>query len=164
MLSFDMTTLIDLIVMDHAKDLYLDARMKEAKLPAPATPGSGAIDLLAAEDAAIKPGDCVQVKTGLRMHMRDPNIAGMVLPRSGLGAKNGLVLGNLVGFIDNDYQGEILCFMWNRNTDGPIIHVIRGMKFAQMAFVPVYTPKFNLVEQFETQTVRGEGGFGSTGS
>lgn len=154
---------VDLIVMDHAKELYKE------NLPRLATPGSGAIDLLAAEDAVLYPGQTVGIRTGLRMHMQEPNVAAIVLPRSGLGAKNGLVLGNLVGFIDNDYQGEILCFMWNRNnsmvTQQPM-HIQKGMKFAQMAFIPFLTPNFRLLDtqEFSSVTERGTGGFGSTGT
>lgn len=166
---FGSNVYVDLIIMDHAKDLY----QGDNALPKPATSGSGAIDLIAAENAYIQPGQTVPVSTGLRFHMRDANVAAVVLPRSGLGAKHGLVLGNLVGFIDNDYQGEILCFMWNRN----FLHngvpnllkgipIKRGERFAQLAFIPFLSPKFNLIteKEFTNLTDRGSGGFGSTGS
>lgn len=160
---------IDLIVMDKAKDLY----PMEEPFPKVATAGSGAVDLIAAEDAYVMPGQTIAVSTGLKMHMRDPNVAAIVLPRSGLGAKKGLVLGNLVGFIDNDYQGEILCFMWNRNFEHggvpPVLKGIpikRGERFAQMAFIPFLTPMFKRIaaQEFSNLTDRGSGGFGSTGT
>lgn len=149
---------VDLIIPEEMRQWYATG------VPAPATPGSGAVDLFAAEDVFLAAGQCLPVKTGLRMHMRTPGIAAVVLPRSGLGAKNGLVLGNLVGFIDNDYQGEIICYMWNRNpfVGGERITIQRGMKFAQMAFIPYLVPNFRVVEKFEENTIRGTGGFGST--
>lgn len=106
-------------------------------------------------------GQCLPVKTGLRMHIKEPGWCAIIAPKSGLGSK-GLILGNTIGLIDNDYQGEILCYMLNRIPHGKLF-IEKDMKFAQMFFVPYAVPMFKLVESFAEETSRGEGGFGSTG-
>lgn len=131
-------------------------------LPTYATPGSAGLDLRACLDDAIRlaPGQTVLVPTGLAIHIGDPNLAAMILPRSGLGHKHGVVLGNLVGLIDSDYQGQLMISVWNR---GAIEFQIEpGERLAQMVFVPVIQADFNLVEDF-TNSERGEGGFGHSG-
>lgn len=139
----------------------LDQRVKQ--LPEYATPGSAGLDLRACIDSAItlNPGETQFIPTGLAMHLADPNYAAMILPRSGLGHKHGIVLGNLVGLIDSDYQGPLMVSMWNRG-DTPF--VIEPMeRIAQMMIVPVMQPTFHLVEDFDSESERGTGGFGSTG-
>ena len=139
----------------------LDQRVKQ--LPEYATPGSAGLDLRACIDSAItlNPGETQFIPTGLAMHLADPNYAAMILPRSGLGHKHGIVLGNLVGLIDSDYQGPLMVSMWNRG-DTPF--VIEPMeRIAQMVIVPVMQPTFHLVEDFDSESERGTGGFGSTG-
>ncbi|HHU93803.1 MAG TPA: dUTP diphosphatase [Alcaligenaceae bacterium] len=139
----------------------LDQRVKQ--LPEYATPGSAGLDLRACLDSAItlNPGETQFIPTGLAMHLADPNYAAMILPRSGLGHKHGIVLGNLVGLIDSDYQGPLMVSMWNRG-DTPF--VIEPMeRIAQMVIVPVMQPTFHLVEDFDSESERGTGGFGSTG-
>lgn len=139
----------------------LDARMAE-QLPAYATPGAAGLDLRACLDAPVtlRPGDSTLIRTGLAIHIGDPGLAAMILPRSGLGAKHGIVLGNLVGLIDSDYQGELMVSCWNR---GQAEFVIQPMeRIAQMVIVPVVQATFEQVDSFET-SVRGAGGFGSTG-
>lgn len=133
--------------------------------PQYATPGSAAFDLRAAETVLLKPGECRPIKTGIALHPLVPNVCAVVLPRSGLGGKQGLILGNSVGLIDNDYQGEIMCYMWNRNTSGdqPLV-VERGARFAQLMFLPYLRAVFHPVTEFSNETQRGEGGFGSTGT
>jgi dUTP pyrophosphatase len=139
----------------------LDARLKD-NLPAYATSGSAGLDLRACIDAALElaPGRTELVPTGLAIHLGDPGLAAMVLPRSGLGHKHGIVLGNLVGLIDSDYQGQIMVSMWNR---GGTTFVLQPMeRIAQLVIVPVLQVKFNPVAEF-VQSERGAGGFGSTG-
>ena len=139
----------------------LDARMAEC-LPAYATPGSAGLDLRAALDQplVLQPGQAELIPTGLAMHLGDPGLAAMILPRSGLGHKNGIVLGNLVGLIDSDYQGPLMVSCWNR---GDQAFTIQPMdRIAQLVIVPVVQASFRLVDGFEA-TQRGEGGFGSTG-
>lgn len=141
----------------------LDKRLKEDfPLPQYATDGSAGLDLraLMAEDIILAPKETRLIPTGLAMHIADPNLCAMVLPRSGLGAKNGIVLGNLVGLIDSDYQGELMVALWNRSDEPFSIAV--GDRIAQLVFVPVVQASFNVVENF-TQTSRGEGGFGHSG-
>lgn len=139
----------------------LDPRMKD-QLPAHATPGSAGLDLRACIDAPIiiKAGETVLIPTGLAIHIADPAYAAMILPRSGMGHKNGIVLGNLVGLIDSDYQGQLMISTWNRgNTDFTLNPMER---LAQLIIVPVMHVSFNVVEEFDTSE-RGAGGFGSTG-
>src|SRR5476649_650560 len=140
----------------------LDARMRDY-LPAYATPGSAGLDLRACLDEAItlEPGQTVLVPTGLAIHIEDPGYAAVILPRSGLGHKHGVVLGNLVGLIDSDYQGQLMVSVWNRGQTTFIIEP--GERIAQMVFVPVVQAEFNLVEEFD-ESQRGAGGFGHSGS
>ena len=139
----------------------LDARMAE-QLPAYATPGSAGLDLRACLDAAVtlEPGQTTLIPTGLAIHIGDPGLAAIILPRSGLGHKHGIVLGNLVGLIDSDYQGQLMVSCWNR---GQTSFVIQPMeRIAQLVLVPVVQATFRRVEEFDA-SARGEGGFGSTG-
>lgn len=139
----------------------LDPRMKDF-LPAYATPGSAGLDLRACIDAplTLAPGQTVLVPTGLAIHLADPGYAAMILPRSGLGHKNGIVLGNLVGLIDSDYQGQLMVSTWNR---GQAAFTLQPMdRLAQLVVVPVLQVGFNVVEDFPGSD-RGAGGFGSTG-
>ncbi|WP_416757116.1 dUTP diphosphatase [Roseateles sp. So40a] len=139
----------------------LDRRMAE-QLPAYATTGSAGLDLRACLDEAITlaPGDTVLVPTGLAIHIGDAGLAAMILPRSGLGHKHGVVLGNLVGLIDSDYQGQLMVSVWNRGKDTFTIQPME--RIAQMVIVPVVQPQFRVVDDFDASS-RGEGGFGSTG-
>ena len=139
----------------------LDPRMKEL-LPAYATPGSAGLDLRACIDAplVLEPGQTVLVPTGLAIHVADPGYAAMILPRSGLGHKNGIVLGNLVGLIDSDYQGQLMVSTWNR---GHAAFTLQPLdRLAQIVIVPVLQVGFKVVEEFASSE-RGAGGFGSTG-
>jgi dUTP pyrophosphatase len=139
----------------------LDARMRE-QLPAYATTGSAGLDLRACldEPLTLKPGETALVPTGLAIHVADPGYAALILPRSGLGHKHGIVLGNLVGLIDSDYQGQLMISTWNR---GETTFVLNPMeRLAQLVIVPVVQAEFNIVDDFETSE-RGAGGFGSTG-
>ena len=139
----------------------LDERMRE-QLPAYATPGSAGLDLRACLDASLvlNPGETRLIPTGLAMHLADPGYAAMILPRSGLGHKHGVVLGNLVGLIDSDYQGQLMVSVWNRGQEAFTIQPFE--RIAQMVIVPVVQANFQVVEEFESSD-RGEGGFGSTG-
>ena len=142
----------------------LDARVgKEFPLPEYATHGSAGMDLRAIldEDTELLPGDTLLIPTGLAIHIADNNMAAIILPRSGLGHKHGIVLGNLVGLIDSDYQGQLFVSCWNRGKTRFIIKP--GERIAQLVFVPVIQANFNIVESFD-QSQRGEGGFGHTGS
>jgi dUTP pyrophosphatase len=148
-----MTTVIDLKV--------LDPRIADT-LPAYATPGSAGLDLRACLDAplVLEPGQTVLIPTGLSVHIADPGLAAMILPRSGLGHKHGIVLGNLVGLIDSDYQGPLMVSCWNR---GQAAFTVNPMeRVAQMVIVPVVQATFRRVDEFDASH-RGEGGFGSTG-
>ena len=139
----------------------LDARMGE-HLPAYATPGSAGLDLRACLDAplALEPGQAQLIPTGLAIHIGDPGLAAMILPRSGLGHKHGIVLGNLVGLIDSDYQGPLMVSCWNRGT---AVFTVQPMeRIAQLVIVPVVQARFERVEEFGVSS-RGAGGFGSTG-
>jgi dUTP pyrophosphatase len=139
----------------------LDPRMKDF-LPAYATGGSAGLDLRACIDAplTLEPGQTVLVPTGLAIHIGDPGYAAMILPRSGLGHKNGIVLGNLVGLIDSDYQGQLMVSTWNR---GQSAFTLQPMdRLAQLVVVPVVQVGFKVVEEFASSD-RGAGGFGSTG-
>jgi dUTP pyrophosphatase len=139
----------------------IDARMREY-LPAYATPGAAALDLRAAltETMTILPGSTTLIPTGLAIHISDPGYAAMILPRSGLGHKHGIVLGNLVGLIDSDYQGQLMVSVWNRGSEPFRLEPFD--RLAQLVVVPVLQVKFNVVDEFEASH-RGEGGFGSTG-
>ena len=139
----------------------LDPRIREA-MPAYGSPGAAGLDLRACLDAplTLQPGDSQLVPSGIAIHVGDPNYAALVLPRSGLGAKNGIVLGNLVGLIDSDYQGQVFVSVWNRSKAA---FTIRPMdRIAQMIIVPVQQVEWNVVDEFEASS-RGAGGFGSTG-
>lgn len=141
----------------------LDPRIgKDFPLPAYATPGSAGLDLRAVLDTAVElhPGETTLLPTGLAIHINDANLAAVILPRSGLGHKHGVVLGNLVGLIDSDYQGQLMVSVWNRGQTTFTIEP--GERIAQMVFVPVVQAEFNLVEDF-TSSERGEGGFGHSG-
>ncbi len=141
----------------------LDSRLKQDGFaPQYATSGSAGIDLRACIEKAIKiqPGETVLVPTGIAIHLSDPAMAAMVLPRSGLGHKHGIVLGNLVGLIDSDYQGEIFVSTWNRGHDTFTLNPLD--RLAQLVVVPVVQVAFNVVDEFPASD-RGTGGFGSTG-
>jgi dUTP pyrophosphatase len=140
----------------------LDERMA-SHLPAYATAGSAGLDLRACIDAPIvlEPGQAALIPTGLAIHIGDPGLAAMLLPRSGLGHKHGIVLGNLVGLIDSDYQGPLMVSCWNR---GVAVYTVQPLeRIAQMVIVPVVQAQFRRVETFD-QSARGAGGFGSTGA
>lgn len=139
----------------------LDPRLK-ALPPTYATPGSAGLDLRACIDRAmtIKPGETELIPSGIAVHLANPGYAALVLPRSGLGHKHGLVLGNLVGLIDSDYQGQIFVSCWNRSDKPFLLNPLE--RIAQLVVVPVVQVKFNVVEAF-AESCRGESGFGSTG-
>ena len=139
----------------------LDNRLRESP-PEYATPGSAGLDLRACIEAPIhvSPGQTTLVPTGMAIHLADPGLAAMILPRSGLGHKHGIVLGNLVGLIDSDYQGELMVSVWNR---GSVTFTLNPLdRIAQLIIVPVLQVGFNIVDDFDASH-RGEGGFGSTG-
>ena len=141
----------------------LDKRIGDTfDMPDYQTSGSAGIDLLACldEPLTIQPGDTELIPSGIAVYIRDPSLAAVLLPRSGLGHKKGLVLGNLVGLIDSDYQGQVFISCWNRGKESYVIEP--GMRLAQMVFLPIQQVNFNLVESFE-ESDRGEGGFGHTG-
>ncbi len=139
----------------------LDARMRD-QLPAYGTPGSAGLDLRACLDAplVIEPGATHLVPTGLAVHIADPGYAAVILPRSGLGHKHGIVLGNLVGLIDSDYQGPLMVSAWNRSNTAYTLQPME--RLAQLVVLPIAQVHFNLVEDFDA-SARGTGGFGSTG-
>ena len=146
-------TTIDLRVLDERIADYL---------PQYATAGSAGLDLRACLDAPVvlEPGQTALIPTGLSIHIADPGLAAMLLPRSGLGHKHGIVLGNLVGLIDSDYQGPLMVSCWNR---GAAVYAVQPMeRIAQMVIVPVVQAQFRVVDSFQASS-RGEGGFGSTG-
>jgi dUTP pyrophosphatase len=141
----------------------LDDRIgRDLPLPSYATEGSAGLDLRALLDAplTLNPGDTVLIRTGLAIYIGDPGYAGLILPRSGLGHKHGIVLGNLVGLIDADYQGELMVSCWNRGSDAFVMQP--GERLAQYVLVPVVQAEFELVTEFQA-TARGAGGFGSSG-
>ena len=141
----------------------LDARIgSDFPLPVRATEGSAGVDLRACLDEPLElgPGDCELIRSGLAIHLDDPGLAAVILPRSGLGHKHGIVLGNLVGLIDSDYQGELLISCWNRGTTS--FRIDPGERLAQLVIVPVVQANFEVVEEF-TESERGAGGFGHTG-
>ncbi|MFM8623641.1 MAG: dUTP diphosphatase [Betaproteobacteria bacterium] len=139
----------------------LDERLRQA-MPSYATPGSAGLDLRAClnEPLTLQPGSWQLVPTGMAMHLRDPAYAALILPRSGLGHKHGIVLGNLVGLIDSDYQGQLMVSAWNRSAQAFTIEPME--RIAQLVIVPVVQARFNLVDEF-VASQRGEGGYGSTG-
>ena len=141
----------------------LDSRLgKEIPMPHYATDGSAGIDLRACIESEItlQPGETTLIPTGIAIHINDQHLAAVLLPRSGLGHKHGIVLGNLVGLIDSDYQGQVFVSCWNRGHDAFTINIAE--RIAQMVFIPVVQAEFELVSEF-TETERGEGGFGHTG-
>lgn len=150
----------------HSIDVkILDPRLKDASgkyAPHYATPGAAGLDLRACIDVAVKlhPGDTYMVPTGIAIHLADTGLAAMILPRSGLGHKHGIVLGNLVGLIDSDYQGEIFISVWNRGRENYSLNPME--RIAQLVVVPVLQVAFNIVDEFPASE-RGAGGFGSTG-
>jgi dUTP pyrophosphatase len=139
----------------------LDPRLAD-QLPSYATPGSAGLDLRAALNAPLllQPGQTELIPTGISIHIADPGLAGVILPRSGLGHKHGIVLGNLVGLIDADYQGPLMVSCWNRGSIAFTIHPLD--RLAQLVIVPVVQAQFRVVQEFGASD-RGEGGFGSTG-
>jgi dUTP pyrophosphatase len=139
----------------------IDARMRD-QLPSYATPGSAGLDLRACIQVplTIEPGSTHLIPTGLAIHIADPAYAAMILPRSGLGHKHGIVLGNLVGLIDSDYQGELMVSTWNRGATAFVLNPME--RLAQLVIVPVLQVGFRVVDSFE-ESDRGAGGFGSTG-
>lgn len=140
----------------------VDARMAD-QLPAYATPGSAGLDLRACLDAAVtlQPNAWQLIPTGIAIHLDNANFAALILPRSGLGHKHGIVLGNLVGLIDSDYQGQLMVSAWNRS---PTAFTIEPMeRIAQLVIVPVVQAQFNVVADFAAASERGAGGYGSTG-
>lgn len=142
----------------------LDPRVGDSiPLPHYATDGSAGLDMRACidEPLTVDPGDTVLVPTGLAIHVADPGLAAVLLPRSGLGHKHGLVLGNLTGLIDSDYQGQVFISCWNRGSDS--YQVQPGERIAQMVFVPVEQVRFEVVEEFDASD-RGAGGFGHSGT
>ncbi len=146
----------------HQIDIkILDNRLRESP-PHYATPGSAGLDLRACVTAPlhVEPGQTTLVPTGMAIHLADPGLAAMILPRSGLGHKHGIVLGNLVGLIDSDYQGELMVSVWNRGHAGFTINPLD--RIAQLVIVPVLQVGFNIVDDFDASH-RGDGGFGSTG-
>lgn len=151
--------------MDRSISLrILDSRIgRDYPLPDYATPGSAGVDLRAMVESAISvdPGQAVLIPTGLAIHIDDPGLAAVILPRSGLGHKHGVVLGNLVGLIDSDYQGPLMVSCWNRSEQA--FPVDPGLRLAQLVFVPVVRARFDVVQAFEP-SARGEGGFGHSGT
>lgn len=149
--------------MQNIQLKILDSRLgNDFPIPDYATDGSAGIDLRACIDQTITltPGDTELVPTGMAIHIGDPGLAAVVLPRSGLGHKHGIVLGNLVGLIDSDYQGQLFVSMWNRGASEFAVNA--GERIAQLVFVPVVKAAFQIVEEFEASQ-RGSGGFGHTG-
>ncbi|WP_334108703.1 dUTP diphosphatase [Methylobacillus sp.] len=139
----------------------LDPRL-QSSLPDYATPGSAGLDLRACieQPQTLVPGETTLIPTGMAIHLADPHYAALILPRSGLGHKHGIVLGNLVGLIDSDYQGQLMVSCWNRGTESFTLNPME--RIAQMVIVPVVQASFNIVDDF-VSSERGEGGFGSTG-
>ncbi len=146
---------IDLMIVNHEFT-------EEFGIPEYSTAGSAGMDLRACIDETlnIKPGETHLIPTGISMHIKDSQLAAVILPRSGLGHKHGLVLGNLVGLIDSDYQGQLFVSCWNRSDKAYKIE--RGARIAQLAFLPVVQVQFNQVDSFN-DSIRGQGGFGHTG-
>ena len=150
--------------MNPIKLKIIDSRLgNEFPLPSYATPGSAGIDLVACleDPITISPGECELIPSGIAIHIDDSSLAAVLLPRSGLGHKHGIVLGNLVGLIDSDYQGQIMISCWNRGYK--VFEIAPGDRVAQMVLVPVVQCQFEVVDDF-TETDRGTGGFGHTGT
>jgi len=150
--------------MNKAQVKVLDPRIgQEIPLPEHATEGSAGLDLRACVDSTLimAPGAVELIPTGIALYIADPGLAGLLLPRSGLGHKHGIVLGNLVGLIDSDYQGQLFVSCWNRSDTA--FNIEAGDRIAQLVVVPVVQTSFNIVDEF-TLTDRGSGGFGSSGS
>ena len=150
--------------MNPIKLKIIDSRLgNEFPLPSYATPGSAGIDLVACleDPITISPGECELIPSGIAIHIDDSSLAAVLLPRSGMGHKHGIVLGNLVGLIDSDYQGQIMISCWNRGDKG--VEISPGDRIAQMVIVPVVQCQFQVVDDF-TETDRGTGGFGHTGT
>lgn len=150
--------------MQPVRIRILDERIgRDYPLPEYATEGSAGVDLRACleQTLTVAPGETHLVPSGIAVHMADPGLAAVVLPRSGLGHRKGIVLGNLVGLIDSDYQGQIMISVWNRGTD--TVSIDPGDRVAQMVFVPVRRVEFEVVDEFEA-SARGGGGFGHTGT
>ncbi len=147
--------------MRKLDDRILDERIR-SNLPAYGTAGSAGLDLRACIDAplTLAPGETSLVPSGLAIHLADPGLAAIVIPRSGLGHKHGVVLGNLVGLIDSDYQGQVLVSCWNRGKEAFVVNPLE--RIAQLVVVPVVQVELNVVESF-AESARGAGGFGSTG-
>lgn len=146
----------------HIDVKILDPRLAD-QLPSYATPGSAGLDLRACIDAplTLQPNAWQLLPTGLAIHLADPGYAALILPRSGLGHRHGIVLGNLVGLIDSDYQGQLMVSAWNRS---PTAYTIAPLeRIAQLVIVPVVQARFNVVSDFASATERGAGGYGSTG-
>ncbi|MFT5132612.1 MAG: dUTP pyrophosphatase [Gammaproteobacteria bacterium] len=149
--------------MKNIQIKLIDPRLgTEFPLPAYATPGSAGVDICACldEQLRLEPKACVLVPTGFALHIGDPGLAAVLLPRSGLGHKHGIVLGNLTGLIDSDYQGQVFVSCWNRSDQ--MFEINPGDRMAQMVFIPVVQADFEIVKEFE-QSQRGSGGFGHTG-
>ena len=146
----------------HIDLQILDPRL-HSQMPAYATPGSAGLDLRACvqEPLTLEPNAWQLVPTGMAIHLKDPGYAALILPRSGLGHKHGIVLGNLVGLIDSDYQGPLMVSCWNRGTQAFTIQPMD--RIAQLVIVPVVQARFKVVDEFGQGSARGEGGFGSTG-
>lgn len=150
-------------MMQTIKLKILDDRLGKAiPLPSYATSGSAGLDLRACleEDITLQPNETLLIPTGMAIHIDDENVAAVIMPRSGLGHKNGIVLGNLIGLIDSDYQGQLMVSCWNRSQTPFVIEV--GARIAQLVFVPVLQAQFEVVADFESSH-RGQGGFGHTG-
>ena len=146
----------------HIDVRILDSRL-ETQMPAYATPGSAGLDLRACVQAplVLQPGGCERIPAGLALHLADPGYAALILPRSGLGHRHGIVLGNLVGLIDSDYQGELMVSAWNRSA---VAYTIEPMeRIAQLVIVPVMQAQLRVVDDFGQATLRGVGGYGATG-
>lgn len=154
-------------LMNKLQIKLLDSRIGHDEtypLPTRATDGSAAIDLRACldcEEITVKAGETVMIGTGMAFYIKAVDFAGMILPRSGLGHKNGIVLGNLVGLIDADYQGELKISVWNRSETDFVVKA--GERIAQYVVVPIARPELDFVQEFDTESERGAGGFGSTG-
>jgi dUTP pyrophosphatase len=156
-----------LLVSLESPEMKIDVKVLDprllSQLPTYATPGSAGLDLRACLDAplTLQPNAWQLVPTGMAIHLADPRYAALILPRSGLGHKHGIVLGNLVGLIDSDYQGQLMVSAWNRSSTAFTIEPME--RIAQLMIVPVVQAQFNLVNEFTQASERGEGGYGSTG-
>lgn len=148
----------------HVEVKILDSRLKADTALVYGSPGAAALDLRACltEPLTLQPNEWKLVPAGLSIYIKDPNYAGFILPRSGMGHKNGIVLGNLVGLIDSDYQGQLQMSLWNRTDKAFTIEPME--RVAQYMVAPVVRPVFNIVDEFEAESARGEGGFNSTGT